>query len=545
MPGDGLPGEGVSGRAAPGERATPAGGDAVGRAARSGAPLRGFHLRFGDAIDPDRNAEVHAAAAALLAQPPAGLTDVVPGYASLYLEFDPRWIDADALRARAEAGAAAAAAGAGAREVTLPVRYDGADLDEVAARTGLERERVVARHAGVRYLVYAMGFSPGFPFMGTVDPALQLPRRREPRARVPAHSLAMAGPQTGIYPLASPGGWNLLGHTLDAIYDPRRDEPFRLRPGDRVTLQPSDGEVPPEPEPLELLPPEPPHPALRVHAAGLCDLVVDGGRLLAGRFGLARSGPADAASAGLANRLVGNPADAPLLEFTLAGPELEACEDVVLALCGWALRPERLRAGGGAEELEPFRSFLLRRGERLRLRPRPPRERPGARAYLALAGGVHSRRFMHSASTDLRGRLGRPLQPGDVLGRAAGARARPGFGFRPYRPERPAGALPLRLLRGPQWSAEAFAALTAAPYRVASADRTGVRLAGTPVPGGEVLSEGAPLGALQITSGGSPILLLCDRGTLGGYAKPALLHPRDLPRAGQLRPGAEVRFVAF
>jgi len=101
----------------------------------------------------------------------------------------------------------------------------------------------------------------------------------------------------------------------------------------------------------------------------------------------------------------------------------------------------------------------------------------------------------------------------------------------------------LRLVPGPQFSAEAARALTAGAYTVASADRMGVRFAGASVPGGEVLSEATPLGALQVTPDGSPLLLLADRGTLGGYAKPAVLHGADLGRAGQLREGDRVRFA--
>jgi allophanate hydrolase subunit 2 len=120
---------------------------------------------------------------------------------------------------------------------------------------------------------------------------------------------------------------------------------------------------------------------------------------------------------------------------------------------------------------------------------------------------------------------------------------RPGFGFRPY--AWPGDPLPLRLLPGPQASAEALAALLRAAFTVTRADRMGVHLDGPPVPGGDVLSEPTPLGAVQVTSGGAPILLLNDRGTLGGYSKPAIIHPGDLPRVAQLRPGERLRFVAL
>ena len=156
-----------------------------------------------------------------------------------------------------------------------------------------------------------------------------------------------------------------------------------------------------------------------------------------------------------------------------------------------------------------------------------------------MAGGVASRRFWGSASVDVRGKIGRPLAAGDVLGVAEVRSPRPGFSFKPYVSRNPTV---LRLLPGPQASREAWAALLGGTFKVGSADRMGIHLEGPRVPGGDVLSEAVPLGAVQVTSKGDPIVLLNDRGTLGGYTKPARLHPADLPKAAQLRPGGEVRF---
>src|SRR5690606_13656132 len=128
--------------------------------------------------------------------------------------------------------------------------------------------------------------------------------------RVPAHSVGVAGAQSGVYPVPSPGGWNLIGRALTPVYDPHRDEPFLLQVGDRLRLKRVRAgprvRVPPDPQPLDLLPPDPALPALAVLEAGLLDLVVDAGRLRAGRFGLARGGALDGPAARLANLLVGN-----------------------------------------------------------------------------------------------------------------------------------------------------------------------------------------------------------------------------------------------
>lgn len=126
----------------------------------------------------------------------------------------------------------------GGREVVIPVVYDGPDLADVAARAGLTRAEVVARHAGRAYQVYLVGFAPGWAYLGDLDPALVLPRRSAPRQRVPGGSVAIAGAQTGVYPFAMPGGWHLVGRTDTVMFDPSRPEPALLRVGDRVRFEP-------------------------------------------------------------------------------------------------------------------------------------------------------------------------------------------------------------------------------------------------------------------------------------------------------------------
>lgn len=535
--------------------------------------VAGFYVRLGDAVDPDVNAGVHALAGALEADRLSGVTEIVPSYASVYVEYDRleltggrarRWAEGVAPRDDNDAG----------REITLGVRYDGLDLATVAATVGIEVAEVVRRHSAVEYRVYAVGFTPGFPFMGAVDPLIRVPRLEVPRRRVEAHTVAIAGSQTGIYPLASPGGWRQLGTSVEAVYDPHRERPFLLEPGDMVRFEPVEGEnVERENgaalEPLELLPREPRHPVLSVHEPGLLDLVVDAGRYGGGRLGLARSGPLDARSAATANRLVGNRADAPLLEINVKGPVLEVVTDCVAAFAGFGVSPVL-----NGTPAAPYTSLALHVGDRLTF----PAQSSGVRGYLAVAGDLESGTFMGSASVDVRGLIGRPLAAGDVLGVARERWARPGFAFEPYyRSPGPRRFMPvggeggtatyLRLLAGPQADAAAMRALTTALFRVDHADRMGLQLdRGRPdrtrqdggrhdggrhdgarqspgVPGHGILSEANPLGAVQVTPGGQPLILLHDRGTIGGYTKPAVLHPGDLNAAGQLRTGDRVRFV--
>lgn len=127
-----------------------------------------------------------------------------------------------------------------AEPVTVPVRYDGADLDEVSRLTGLDRREVIRRHSAATYRVAFMGFAPGFAYLGGLDPALAaVGRRAEPRPRVPAGSVALAGGWTGIYPASSPGGWHLLGTTTAVLWDLARRPPAVLRPGVALRFEPA------------------------------------------------------------------------------------------------------------------------------------------------------------------------------------------------------------------------------------------------------------------------------------------------------------------
>lgn len=127
------------------------------------------------------------------------------------------------------------------RAIDIPVLYGGEagpDLDEVAQHAGMTAKQVVELHASIEYVVWFIGFQPGFPYLGGLPPELATPRRAEPRVRVPAGSVAIGGAQTGIYPLASPGGWNIIGRTELTLFDPRLPEPVLLRPGDRLRFIP-------------------------------------------------------------------------------------------------------------------------------------------------------------------------------------------------------------------------------------------------------------------------------------------------------------------
>lgn len=214
-------------------------------------------LRFGEGIDPATNARVHAAARALRDARLPGVIDVAPAYATLLLRFDPLTWSSDGAQAPherlfmaakkllIEATAEFPGAGTSAipRAVDIPVCYGGEfgpDLDAVAAQVRIAPDEVVARHVGAEYSVAMLGFAPGFPYLLGLDPTLHLPRRATPRTRVAAGSVAIGGAQTGIYPRELPGGWHLLGRTPLTLFDPNREQPCSLAPGDRVRFRAID-----------------------------------------------------------------------------------------------------------------------------------------------------------------------------------------------------------------------------------------------------------------------------------------------------------------
>lgn len=167
-----------------------------------------------------------------------GVREVLPGMNNLTLLFDPQATEVSELEMQIFAAwpqlAGTAIEG---RQIEVPVRYggeDGPDLADVAAHTRLTPAEVVRRHAAADYVVYFLGFLPGFAFMGGLPPELATPRRAEPRTAVPARSVGIGGEQTGIYPLVSPGGWQLIGRTSLELFDPKNEPPTLLRPGDRV-----------------------------------------------------------------------------------------------------------------------------------------------------------------------------------------------------------------------------------------------------------------------------------------------------------------------
>lgn len=201
-----------------------------------------FLVEFANRLDDGINRRVVALWHALERLRIPGVLDLVPAYRNLGVYFDPLRTDADRLAAILSSTAASVdvADDEDADLVRIPVCYGGEfgpDLEAVAQFAGLKVDEVVAAHTAAEYRVFMLGFSPGFAYMGTVDQRIAAPRRSTPRLRVPAGSVGIAGPQTGIYPSDTPGGWMLVGRTPVRPYDPSRAPVFLLKPGDRVRFE--------------------------------------------------------------------------------------------------------------------------------------------------------------------------------------------------------------------------------------------------------------------------------------------------------------------
>ncbi|HSJ89454.1 MAG TPA: 5-oxoprolinase subunit PxpB [Anaerolineales bacterium] len=196
-------------------------------------------VQFGNQIDLTINRRVHALAALIAASPLDGMIGTIPAYGTLLIHYDPliltyfqasKWI-------RTKLDQVQDVILKKPRRIEVPVRYGGEygiDLQFVADSHHLSVEDVIRIHSEKTYTIYMMGFTPGFPYMGKLDDLLVTPRLDSPRTRVPSGTVAIAGSQTGIYPIDSPGGWRLIGYTSLQLFDPKSESPFLFSPGDEV-----------------------------------------------------------------------------------------------------------------------------------------------------------------------------------------------------------------------------------------------------------------------------------------------------------------------
>jgi KipI family sensor histidine kinase inhibitor len=522
---------------------------------------QGLVVELGAAIDPAVNARVHHLAAALQRQAVAGIRELVPSYRSLLILFDPLLLSRSVLRGLVTKLVRADGFAEPSREegklVRLPVCYGGdfgPDLDFVASHNGLSPEEVIALHARETYPVYMLGFLPGFPYLGGLPSRLAAPRLLTPRQKVAPGSVGIAGSQTGVYPLESPGGWRIIGRTPRRLFDPSRAEPFLISPGDRIRFDPIDresyerGERIREParDPDSVaLAEERPAGVFSVIKPGLLTTVQDRGRFGFRAFGLSPGGAMDSLAASVANLLAGNGPDAALLEMTLLGGTFRFQTRAYVAVCGADM--------GGRLNGVPVRNwsaFAVPAGGELTF----GHAVHGCRAYLAVRGGICLPPVLGSRATFLRAGIGgfggRALQVADLIPFAKKSGAVPGSRFLPAHltPDYPE-EIRLRVLPGPQddlFEPESLRTFFSSVYTVTPRnDRMGYCLSGPAIrhrSGADIISDALCAGAVQVPGDGLPLVMTADHQTTGGYAKIGAVIGPDLSRLAQARQGTRVRF---
>ncbi|WP_370068325.1 5-oxoprolinase/urea amidolyase family protein [Streptacidiphilus sp. MAP5-3] len=442
--------------------------------------------------------------------------------------------------------------------VEVPTVYDGEDLTDVAALWGVPTGEATRLHAACEFRVAFCGFAPGFAYLTGLPERLAVPRRATPRTRVPAGSVALGGAYTGVYPGPSPGGWQLIGRTTLPLWDPSRDPAALLAPGTRVRFTAvrasaesagsmAGGSAAKSPE--AVVPGS--ARAVTVVRPGPLATVQDEGRPGVAALGVPHAGALDRPAAARANALVGNPADAAVVEATLGGIALRAEADAWVAVTG---APAPVRVGGRTAAWGA--AARVRAGELIEVRT----VTTGLRCYLAMDGGFAVAPVLGSRSTDLLSGLGpEPLAAGAVLPLGPAAPAGdgpPSVDWLPLSAPTDRDEVVLRLSPGPRrdwFDADALRVLAAARYRVSpQSNRVGLRLTDGPAlvrrhaPGqglSELPSEGMVLGAVQVPPDGMPVVFLADHPTTGGYPVIGVVPEADLAAAAQAVPGAPVRFV--
>lgn len=434
--------------------------------------------------------------------------------------------------------------------IQIPVCYDeefGYDLMELADEKGVSKRQIIHWHLQEIYQVYMLGFTPGFAYMGEVNSKLATPRKKNPRTKVSAGSVGIAVNQTGIYPLDTPGGWQIIGRTPLTLFDLRKKNPFLLKAGDRVKfyeisreefdkIQSNDYSYKNN---IDL---ESPIGDVKVLKQGIFSTLQDKGRMGFQSFGVPISGAMDWRAYQYANYLVGNSSGAAVIECTMGSLSLLFQSEAEIAL-----------TGGGTSTLngnaiEFYTSIPCDKNAILEIKYASN----GLRTYLAVAGAWKGNLLMNSQSVYTKANVGSPLKNKQTLFFAHQAvkkrkiKALPSEYLNQYAHQK------IRIIAGQElhWlKPQSLQKLYEQPFTLThQCDRMGYKLQGEALEvyqERDLLSTAVSKGAVQCTPNGQLIILMNDAQTIGGYPRVGQVAYVDLPILAQLKPNDKIHFEAI
>ncbi len=522
-------------------------------------------IKFGDEIRGETSKRVNKFNKILTAYNHKAIIDTIPSYCALLVNYRPELIRyGEFIKLLRDLAQNIGSDLEQDKEVVeIPVLYGeekGIDIETVASYNNLSIEDVISLHSEPEYLIYMLGFTPGFPYLGGMNKKIAAPRLETPRVKIEAGSVGIAGEQTGIYPISSPGGWQIIGQTPIELFNINRRDPILLRAGQYIKFKAINQEqfdkIKAQNKENELLYSNTDNynyqskKGFIVRNQGFFTTIQDGGRYGYQAFGVPVSGAMDIYSLSLANILVDNDISEAALELTMLGPAIEFTEDNIIAITGANLMPQINNA-----DISLNTAIICRKGDILSFKG----VKSGSRAYIAFAGGLSVPEIMGSKSTYIKagigGYKGRKIEKNDEIGFKNPKISLANLSYRKIPVKKQADsqttkeALKLRVAMGPQddcFTESGIKSFLSGTYTVSNEfDRMGCRLEGEKIQhkkDGNIISDGIAFGAIQVPSHGTPIIMLADRQTVGGYAKIANVISVDLPKLAQAKPGDKISF---
>ncbi|NHB87342.1 5-oxoprolinase/urea amidolyase family protein [Photorhabdus tasmaniensis] len=494
----------------------------------------------------------------LNASPIPGIEEIIPAARTLLIRFRPNVVSAVKLVRKISSRNLNTRNKTAGKLVEIPVHYNGEDLVEVAEILGITTQEVIKQHTESEYTVAFTGFAPGFAYLVADSDLLRVPRRMTPRARIPAGSVGLAGEFSGIYPQASPGGWQIIGTTPECMWDLSRYPPSLLQPGFRVRFKDKGKGAT-----ITVTQPEHPvvhtesdtssqvdkHSSLEILSTGIQTLFQDLGRSGQAGLGISTAGALDKTALRSANRIVGNPSDNACLEIAEGGLSFISHGNIIIAVTGADCPITVQTASGRRFQVDGYQPVDLSDGDKVML----GMPKAGVRGYLAVRGGFANKPILSSLSYDTLAHIGpNPIATGDILailtvtqGSAVSMDESPAFNM-------PAtdDIVTLDIILGPRtdwFTAEALSLLQNQLWQVTpQSNRVGIRLNGdTPLSRfnhEELPSEGTSAGAIQVPASGQPVLFLADHPLTGGYPVIGSVASYHLDLAGQIPVNARIHF---